>query len=81
MKQDRKLQENEEMVDVLEDKTVHDYISKYYKLQTKIGDMLSKLKNCGCRCDCDECSEFIINADNIDKSQRVCIECGGYIEW
>lgn len=78
----KKVKQAEEILNVLEEKTIHDYISKYYELQNKIEDMLGKLKNCGVKCDCDDVNTFTINIDNdtFQDIQKICINCGGWID-
>jgi len=70
---------NEEILDVLEEKDIEYYTSKYYELGNKIEEMLGKLKNCGCACDCDDEDYFTTYTD--DNKQDLCLKCGGFLEW
>jgi len=76
------INKNEEILDILEDKPIEDYVDDYYEIENKIKDKLSKLKNDGVECDCKDSDyiKFIHDGIYEDEIHLFCLECGGWKE-
>lgn len=78
-------EDNEKMLDVIEGVEISDLVEQYYKIEEKIIDKLSKLKNWSKECDCQYLDEVIsiVHNNGVHNNggiMKYCLNCGGYLE-
>lgn len=76
-------EQNEDMLDVIEGTGLSELTEQYFKIEEKIIDKLSKLKNWSKECNCEiEIETICLIEGGFWKPLNIkyCLECGGYKE-
>ena len=78
-------EQNEEILDVLEEKPIEEDYEDYTKALKKLARRVKNLKCYGKECECEDdiTIAHLINEPQMHEYQLMhfCLKCGGYVEW